>query len=152
MNSEAGMKNMKKKMNEAEEQNSPTARIEDIREPYWEDGHWVFERTPTTPSGRDQTTSRVYFATTNPQDCDPFCSYYFKKHGVVCCHRYSLIQRKNEYKTFSNMCEMEQYNCRQLTKRPHWHPLYRGACVTLYKMHSGPSWSIVDRKRQFDPS
>lgn len=97
-----------------------------FRSPYWKDGHLVFfGPTQTTKRG---VTEGDEARMLNYDDCTPSCIYYFKAYGKVCGHRFNTKTWLNEYQNFTDLCEMDLWNCRNKTKRPHWHPMYRGPC------------------------
>ncbi|XP_041969842.1 uncharacterized protein LOC121726517 isoform X2 [Aricia agestis] len=134
-------------------------------EPYWVDGHWVFQ-TPTVKEG--ETTTPM------PQVCGDECSYLYQPIREVCgrdiadtsisgCLYLGFLKRCDNaemddhmaygYKTFNTYCEFLDVKCKDAEKDKHWMFVHVGACKdqdTVIKEIREPS-KLHSRLNQYLP-
>ncbi|XP_047038887.1 uncharacterized protein LOC124643824 [Helicoverpa zea] len=123
-----------------------------LGEPYWPQGDWVFLRTmfPTT------TVKNYRGTTTNPmgRTCDRICNHYYEQYGKICAHRYNTKKWQNEYRNFTNLCDLDHVNCNDTQIKPSWHLLHRGDCEELKEMvllPRGNPKTILARAKKWAP-
>ncbi|CAF4887867.1 unnamed protein product [Pieris macdunnoughi] len=119
--------------------NRPKPAAERWYDPYWENGHWVFNRVKMQSTEHPLGHFLQKGKSTKHHDCNQICLGIYETYGEVCAQRF--VTRKHrwryEYKQFHNMCYLEYENCKELNKR--WYPIHKGNCPEFKKMTKNPT-------------
>ncbi|CAK1546388.1 unnamed protein product [Leptosia nina] len=129
----------------------PNAVKEHFYFPYWDKGHWVFDRMKLKSTERPLGHFLQKGKWAKHYECNQICLGIYEAHGEICAQRFvtRASKWKYEYKKFRNMCYLEYENCKHVYK--HWYPIHEGGCPEFKRMTQNPTsaWRVANRVQKW---